>query len=163
MLSGDNGILNKAEEAKDRWDITSKEEEGVLANTASIIDDTLQTINHAQDESELLSSYFNSYDDTILDGFELSNLGPNMNATDPEIWYYLYKGKIYQTVDYLTVEATDKDASKLGYNSKTGKITTINGEYTPDGHDEEVWFINGPYSYTYYYYSDGRFYRRIVH
>ena len=170
-------IVDYAVNGAENYAKAGKTENKVLDDTVSFIDEAVAKVENAAETnyaSEILTQTNgqNVYDVwnqtlTLSDGIKAQPLGPSFTADEI---YYLCGGKIYKATwnvdsEITSVAETNKSASGLGYNESTGKLTTVNGEYTPEStytgeNGTEYCVYNSSDGYFYWYVSSGVFLSR---
>ena len=117
MLTGQNGILSRAGEAKDKTETTQTEEELKLAIT------NMGTEYYATSAVGTLKDYIFSNEDEFK-----NTLGTTNVVLDKNGGTITYKGKVYEVADDGTITIAE------GVALSTGKMTlTIEGETKPTG------------------------------
>ena len=166
-------IVDYAVNGAENYAKAGKAENKTLDETVSFIDQAVERVNKAsetdytaeilaQTNGEIVSDVWNQTL-TLSDGTKALPLGPSFTADET---YYLCDGKVYKVSfnhDNGVVTGaseTNKSASGLGYNATTGKLTTVNGEYTPDStyageNGTEYCVYNSSDGYNYWYNSSG--------
>lgn len=164
-------IVDYAVNGAENYAKAGKTENKTLDETVSFIDEAVEKVNKAangtdysaeilaQTNGEIVGDVWNQTL-TLSDGTKALPLGPSF--TDNEI-YYLCDGKIYkvsfnQDNGMVTgASETSKSVSGLGYNNATGKLTTVNGEYTPASTAPDGYWLYNINGWDYKYNSSGVF------
>ena len=141
-------VVDYAVNGAENYAKAGKAENKTLDDTVSFIDEAVEKVNKAANGTDYSAEIFaeieseNVYDVwnqtlTLSDGTKAVPLGPSFTADET---YYLCDGKVYKVSfnndnGMVTgASETSKSVSGLGYNNATGKLTTVNGEYTiPSG------------------------------
>ena len=171
------GIVNHAVNGTAEYVEQSQKEEKMMQDTASFLDETIAGLKSTDYSSTILAAlqgsvYYNVWNVEVISGCK--PLGPSF--TEASTIYYLYNGDIYkavyvynyddstdtETCTWSSVIKTSLDASTLGYNTSTSKLTTINGTYTPDDEVSDGYWLYDIDGWDYKYDSAGVFLYRIA-
>ena len=134
MLTGQNGILNRAKEAKEKTEQTQGEEQGILSDYEQDIEDAVGNILQVNDAEpgkleEINGEYvINSIEDLIAFSYEVTNGENNYEEKIVKLGCNLdFKSK----KSYANSDRTDYDT--YGYNGNLREILTSSGFNGIDG------------------------------